>query len=157
VQGPAGVRTVELIGYVRPSTTYRVLRTVTLSQVGLAFVTLAPAGNARLAARQVGCAAGSSTVLSVRSVLSLSAVPVGLHVVRLSGSVLPHRYGRVVRLEVGPAAGTTSIVRTVRTDATGRYTVLVRVPAGRYKIVAKTFSDLTVMAGSSPTIFVSVR
>jgi hypothetical protein len=158
VSGLAAGQPVELIGYVRPSTTYRILRSVTLSPQGLAFVTIAPAGNARLAARRVGCVAGASTVLMVRAVLSLAAASPQRHVIQLSGFVLPHRARGVVRLTVRRADGTVALARWTLTDAAGRYSArLVLQRAGRYAVTAKTATDMVVAAGSSPTRFVSVR
>lgn len=153
---------VELRGYVRPQTSPGVLRSLTTGPDGVARTTLRPLGNTRVEARQrvEDCAhpisSRPSTVIAVRTRLTLAALRHGPRDYRFSGRALPVRPGQAVSLYRLTAGGGQVLTgrTTVRTD--GGWSLRRRFTgSGRFPFVARTAGDLTNAAGTSnrrPTV-----
>ncbi len=151
--GPANADVV-LEAYTRPNTTFRVVRTGTLSANGtLTFDNLVPSGNTRLRARVLGGQFAQSAVLLVRSRLSVTAQRVGVRTYRFSGRVLPAREGQLVFIYRGNVLATTA-----RVQANGTYAVNRRfLGTGTFNFTARTTTDITNVGGISNMLRVTIR
>ncbi|MCW2779248.1 MAG: hypothetical protein JWN17_2973 [Frankiales bacterium] len=159
LSGPAGA-VVDLLAYTRPSTTFRVVRTVTLGPDGTSSVTLTPPSNTRMAARQRGCSVGPSAALTVTATLSLDAHRTGARTYRFAGNSLPKRAGGLaVALYRVDARGHEVLTARTRTDgSTGTWSLTRRFSgAGRFGFVLRTGTDASNAAGASAVRTVQVR
>lgn len=153
VQATSGTL-VDLFAYSRPSTTYERVRTVTVARNGRASVTLRPGTNTRLYAQQQGCTAGQSTVLNVRTALTLAAKRNGTRDYTFSGASLPARdKGLIVSLYRLTADGGSILTAQTRANPTTGAWTLHRVftGSGRFDFVVRTGQDLQNAPGSSNT------
>ncbi|MDP9460963.1 MAG: hypothetical protein M3Q22_12215 [Actinomycetota bacterium] len=151
--GPANADVV-LEAYSRPNTTYRVVRTGTLSALGtLDFENLVPSGNTRLRARVVGGQFAQSAVILVRSRVSARAERLATRTYRFTGRVLPARTNQMVFIYRGNVLAT---VARVRSD--GIYAVNRRfLGTGTFNFTARTGTDITNVGGVSQTFRVAIR
>ncbi len=152
--------TVDLYAYTRPSTAYRVVRTVVVPAGGPAEVSLTAPSNTRMYAQQRGCAEGPSSVLTVRSTVSVDARRTGARTYRFSGNSLPLRpEGLALALYRVTDDGREVLTARTRTDpATGRWTLTRRFTgSGTFGFVVRTPQDLTNAAGTSSRRTVVVR
>ncbi|MCU1690910.1 MAG: hypothetical protein JWM64_1, partial [Frankiales bacterium] len=152
--------TVDVVAYTRPSTTYRTVRSVVLPASGRAEVVLRPPSNTRLYARQRGCSAGPSAVLTVTSTLSLDADRTGPRAYRLAGNSLPKRAGGLpVALYRVQADGSEVLTARTRTDPrTGAWSLSRTFSGtGRYGFVLRSSTDVTNAAGASAVRTVVLR
>ena len=146
--------TVDLYAYTRPSTQFRLVRTVTIP-TGTApdpMVSLRPPGNTRLYAQQRGCPAGPQKVINVRTALSLFAQRDGVRTYTFSGDSLPARPGGlIVSLYRLAADGRQVLTAQARASATDGRWRLVRVftGSGRFGFVVRTGQDLQNAPGRS--------
>jgi hypothetical protein len=144
--------TVELLAYSRPSSTYQVVRTVVLDADGQRALAVKPATNTRLYAQQAGCTASASTVLNVRTQLSLNVVRNGARRYTFTGRALPARPGGlVVSLYRVTSDGAQVLTGQSRASATtGAYSIARRFTGdGRFGFVTRTGQDLLNAPGSS--------
>ena len=81
----------DLYAYTRPSTAYRLVRSVVAGGDGVARFTVRPPANTRLYAQKRGCQPGPSTVLNVRTALTLTATRTGPREYVFAGDSLPDR------------------------------------------------------------------
>jgi hypothetical protein len=144
---------VDFFGYSRPSTTHRRLNTLTVGRDGFAALTVRPETNTRLYAQQHGCPAGPSSVLNVRTALSIiKVVRNGTPTYTFYGTSSPARPGGLVislyRLTADGHSVLTSQTRASRT--TGSWSVRRTFSgAGRFDFVVRTGQDLQNAPGSS--------
>jgi hypothetical protein len=153
VQATSGT-TVDLFAYSRPGTTFERVRTTTVSRNGSASLTLRPGTNTRLYAQQQGCSAGQSTVLNVRTALTLAAKRTGTRDYTFSGASLPARdKGLIVSLYRLTADGGSVLTAQTRADEkTGAWTLRrAFTGSGRFDFVVRTGQDLQNAPGSSNT------
>ncbi|HVE73822.1 MAG TPA: hypothetical protein VNA30_01840 [Mycobacteriales bacterium] len=146
----------QVYAYSRPSTTYRLVQQAETGPDGALRFTIGPATNTRLYAQQQGCGPGASTVLSVRTVLSINARRVSPRTYLFFGTTSPSRADQLVTLYRVASGG--GLVRTAqtRTRADGTYALTRRFSgSGRATFLSKTNEDLTNASGSSrsrPTV-----
>lgn len=153
VRGIPG-RAVELRGYVRPLTAYRLLRTGTIPAGGVLTFRLAPTGNMRVFAVQPGCAAGATVPFVMHSAVTLTAVHASGHTVVFTGRVTPGYAGQTVRVyrklahgDPAPAVG--------RTDRYGRFLVRWTMPAtGPVSVFARAVGSTATADGTSAALTV---
>jgi hypothetical protein len=152
VTGTPGA-SVELLGYTRPATEFRVVRNLVLDSNGRVEVELRPPGNTRLYAQQQGCAPGPQVVLDVRPALTLSAVRNGTRDYTFAGDSLPARpEGLLVSLYRVTPDGGQVLTAQARADASGRWRIRRSFSgAGRFGFVVRTGRDLQNAAGASST------
>jgi hypothetical protein len=152
VRGVPG-RAVELRGYVRPATSYRLLRTGTIPATGVLVFTLAPTGNMRVFAVQPGCVASATVPFVMHSVVSLTGVRAGGHTFVYTGRVRPGYAGQTVRIyrklthgDPAPAVG--------RTDRYGRFTIRWTMPpeTGPVTVFARAVGSTATADGTSPAL-----
>ncbi|TAL18880.1 MAG: hypothetical protein EPN99_11015 [Frankiales bacterium] len=154
VSGPAG-RQIELFAYSQPSTTYRVVRTGTLSSSGTISFTVRPPTNTRLYAQIVGCDTDDvrfSRVLNVRTTLSLNVVRNGTRDYTFSGDSLPARPGGlIVSLYRFNEAGGQVLTAQARARTDNGDWVIRRVftGTGRFDFQVRTGQDLQNAPGQS--------
>jgi hypothetical protein len=151
VRGTSGT-VVGLYAYSQPATTYRLVRTFTLGRDGTGSVAVAPGTNTRLYAQQRGCDAGASTVLSVRTALTLTATRNSVRDYTFSGTSAPTRArGLVVSIYRITADGSAVLAGQTRASATtGRWTFRRTFSGtGRFGFVARTAPDIQNAGGSS--------
>lgn len=151
VRAPAGAK-VDLYAYTRPSTTFRLVRSATAGEDGLARFTVRPPANTRLYAVLPGCAAGPSVVLNVRTALTLTAERTGPRTYLFAGDSLPARPGGlVVSLYRLTDDGRQVLTAQTRADAAGGDWSLTRrfTGSGRFGFVVRTGQDLQNAPGSS--------
>ncbi len=146
--------TVDLYAYTRPSTTYRVVRTVTIptGTQPAPQVSLVPPANTRLYAQQRGCDAGPSRVLNVRTALTLQAQRTGTRRYVFSGDSLPARTGGlVVSLYRIESSGRRVLTAQSRADAaSGEWRVdRTFTGSGRFGFQVRTGQDLQNAPGAS--------
>ncbi len=152
VTGTPG-RTVRLLAYTRPSTTYAVVRTLVLGPDGTATTSVRPPRNTRLYAAD-GDAAGASAVLTVASRVDLAVRRDAARVYTFSGRVSPARAGQLVT--VARSGG--GAVTTARTRADGSWQVQRRfLGTAVLDLVARTPADLQNAAGLSGVRRTTVR
>ena len=153
VQATSGT-TVDLFAYSRPGTTFERVRSTTVTRNGTASITLHPGTNTRLYAQQQGCTAGQSTVLNVRTALTLAAKRNGTRDYTFSGASLPARdKGLIVSLYRLTADGGSVLTAQTRANATTGAWTLHRTftGSGRFDFVVRTGQDLQNAPGSSNT------
>ncbi len=151
--GPANADVI-LEAYSRPNTTYRVVRTGTLSSLGtLTFDNLVPSGNTRLRARVVNGQFRESAVILVRSRVSARAERLAPRTYRFTGRVLPARTNQMVFIYRGNVLATVARVR-----ADGIYVVDRRfLGTGTFNFTARTGTDITNVGGVSPVVRLTIR
>ncbi len=146
---------VELLAYSRPSTTFRVVRTATVGSNGTAVFAVRPPTNTRLYGRVKGCTpdpAAVSTVLNVRTALSLFVTRTGTRAYTFSGDSLPARpRGLIVSLYRVTSTGQQVLTSQTRASATdGEWTIeRTFTGTGRFGFVVRTGQDLQNAPGSS--------
>ncbi|MCU1693295.1 MAG: hypothetical protein JWM64_2386, partial [Frankiales bacterium] len=151
---------VDLVAYTRPSTTYRTVRSVRLAGDGTATARLLPPSNTRMYAQERGCAAGPSSVVTVKASVSLDARRTGPRTYAFSGNSLPKRAGGMpVLLYRRDAGGREVLVSRTRTDGrTGTWTLRrTFTGTGRLALVARIPQDASNAAGVSAVRTVTVR
>jgi hypothetical protein len=143
--------TVELLAYSRPSTQYRVVRTLTVGSDRRASTAVKPGTNTRLYARQVGCAEGASVVVEVRPLLTLAAKRNGTRDYTFSGRAIPARAGGfVVALYRVTPEGKEVLTAHARTTSTGTFTIRRTFSgSGRFGFLVRTGRDIQNAAGAS--------
>jgi glucose/arabinose dehydrogenase len=153
IRGTRG-STVDLHAYTRPSTDFRVVRTVTIP-AGTGpdpVVSLRPPGNTRLYAQQRGCPAGPQSIINVRTALSLSAERDGVRAYTFSGDSLPARPGGlIVSLYRIASDGRQVLTAQSRADAqNGEWRIVRRFTGtGRFGFLVRTGQDLQNAPGAS--------
>lgn len=157
VHGAAG-QVVQLLAYSRPSTSYRVVREDVTGPDGRAVFAIRPLTNTRLYAAEQDCPDSPSQVVQVRSALSLGATRVGVRDIAFRGRVVPARAGQLVSLYRVTTTGRQVLAGQTRADTAGTW-ALRRVfsGTGRFGFVARTGSDITNAAGTSPIRVVDIR
>lgn len=151
VRAAAGT-VVDLLAYTRPSTTYRLVRTGTVTSDGTVRFTLRPPANTRLYAARRGCGRSSDVVLNVATALTLAVERLGPRQYLFSGDSLPARPGGLVvslyRVDVDGREVLTGQVRADEQDGTWS---LLRTftGSGRFGFVARTGQDLQNAPGRS--------
>ena len=151
---------VDLYAYTRPSTDYRLIRSATTDERGLAHFTVTPPANTRLIAaqRHQQCqqptAVPSSVVLNVRTALTLTATRNGRRDYNFAGDSLPARAGGlIVSLYRVTQDGRQVLTAQTRADAkTGQWAVRrTFTGSGRFAFLARTGQDLQNAPGTSNT------
>ena len=143
---------VELFAYSRPSTQYKVVRTLTVGNGGTVSTAVKPPTNTRLYAQQQGCDAGTSVVLNVRTALTLAVERNGVRDYTFSGDSLPARPGGlIVSLYRLTDDGRSVLTAQARASATNGDWTLRRVftGTGRFGFVVRTGQDLQNAPGTS--------
>ncbi len=151
---------VDLVAYTRPSTTYRVVRTLRLGDDGLASTSLVPPSNTRTYAQERGCAKGGSTAVTVRASVSLDARRTGTRTYVFRGNSLPKRAGGLpVAVYRRDAAGREVLVARARSNGrTGAWSLTRRFTGtGRFTFVARIAQDSSNAAAVSAGRSISVR
>ena len=144
--------TVDLWAYSRPSTTYAVVRTGTVTTDGTVTFQVRPATNTRLYAQQRGCTRGDDVVLNVRTTLSIAVTRNGTRNYTFFGDSLPARPGGlIVTIYRITADGSEVLAGQARADATTGDWSLTRQfsGSGRFGFVARTGQDLLNAPGRS--------
>lgn len=143
---------VDLYAYTRPSSTFRVVRSAELGADGTANFLLTPPGNTRMYAQQRGCAFGRSSVINVRTAISIFAKRNGPRNYTFSGDSLPARRGGLI-ISLYRVTDNGRQVLTAQTRAsstTGDWVINRRFTgSGRFGFVARTGQDLQNAPGSS--------
>lgn len=150
---------VDVYAYTRPSTAYRLVRSLTTGADGTARTTLRPPANTRLRAvpRVEDCTEpvfGSAppVVLSVRTALTLTTRRTGTCEYAFAGDSLPARDGGlVVSLHRVTTTGSQVLTAQARASATTGEWRLTRTftGSGRFGFVVRTGQDLQNAAGTS--------
>lgn len=150
---------VDVYAYTRPSTEYRLVRSLTTDADGIARTTVRPPANTRLRAvpRVEDCAepvfgAAPSVVLAVRTALTLTAERTGPGAYVFSGDSLPARDGGlVVSLYRVTTTGSQVLTAQARASATTGEWRLTRTftGTGRFGVVVRTGQDLQNAPGTS--------
>lgn len=146
---------VDLFAYSRPSTTYKLVRTGTVSDAGIAQFGVRPGGNTRMYAQQRGCTADpqrDSVVLTVRPALTLAVSRTGTRSYSFYGASVPGRTeGLVIDLYRITADGREIHAARTRANATHGNWRINRVfsGSGRFGFVVRTSPDITNVAGRS--------
>ena len=149
---------VDLYAYTRPSTQYRLIRSATTDERGLARFTVVPPANTRLLAsqRHQNCRqpmdGPASAVLDVRTALTLTAARNGPRDYTFAGDSLPARPGGlIVSLYRITQDGRQILAGQSRADAkTGQWVVRrTFTGTGRFAFVARTGQDLQNAPGNS--------
>ncbi|MCW2777994.1 MAG: Bacterial Ig domain [Frankiales bacterium] len=152
--------TIQLVGYSRPSTTNRVLRTGTADENGDFAFTITPTGNTRVFARSTdasGTTDGPSIVVTVRTTLSLTVTRTGTRTYRFSGNVAPKRAGQSVRITYRKGSSQVEVSRT-KVAANGSYSVTRTFSGtGTFDFSSRTSTDVTTAGGTSVVRKVTVR
>jgi hypothetical protein len=152
---------VDLFGYTRPSTEYRLVRSERTNADGIATFTIRPPANTRLKAaqREEDCTdpvfgTEPSVVLNVRTALTLTAERNGVRDYTFAGDSLPARPGGlIVSLYRVTDSGRQVLTAQARADAqNGEWTINRRFAGtGRFGFVARTGQDLQNAPGVSNT------
>ena len=143
---------VDVFAYSRPSTTFRVVRSIEVGGDGVASDRIVPPTNTRLYAQQRGCNASPSIVLNVRTQISLNVVRNGVRTYTFSGRLLPARPGGLIAslYRVTPGGQQILTAQTRASASDGRYTINRRFTgSGRFGFVVRTGQDLQNAPGSS--------
>jgi hypothetical protein len=152
----AAGKTVELLAYSRPSTTYSVIRTTTASSTGAYSFSVRPQTNTRLLVRVDG-QKSASVVVGVRPAISLRTVRTGVRSYQFTGRVQPIRAGQIVSVFAQTASGVVLVGRGRVNDsgiwvATHRFTT-----NGTFGLFAVTGADIVNAAGRSVTVRTAVH
>jgi hypothetical protein len=152
----AAGKTVELLAYSRPSTTYSVIRTTTASSTGAYSFSVRPQTNTRLLVRVDG-QQSASVVVGVRPAISLRTVRTGVRSYQFTGRVQPIRVGQIVSVFAQTASGVVLVGRGRVGDsgiwvATHRFT-----GTGTFGLFAVTGADIVNAAGRSVTVRTAVH
>ena len=149
-------KTVELLAYSRPSTSYAVIRTTTASDTGAYAFSIRPQTNTRLLVRVDG-QQSPSVVVGVRPALSLQAVRTAPRSYVLAGRVQPLRSGQLVSVYAQTSHGPVLVGRAaVASDGTWRTTHRFS-SVGPLTLYASTGADMTSAAGRSAPLRLAVR
>ena len=114
---------VQVLGYTRPNTTYKVVRTGTVADNGKFSFTVYPPSNTRVYARSQGANDSKSTTVNVRFVVSLKVTRVGVKTYRFEGGVGPGSTGVHVTVYRTSTAGTFK-VGSADTASGGAYSLV---------------------------------
>jgi hypothetical protein len=157
LSGAAGHgKTVELLAYSRPSTTYSVIRTTTASDTGAYSFSIRPQTNTRLLVRVDG-QQSSSVVVGVRPAISLRTVRTGVRSYQFTGRVQPIRVGQIVSVFAHTASGDVLVGRG-RVNDSGIWLASHRFTGnGTFGLFAVTGADIVTAAGRSATVSTVVR
>ncbi|MCU1590847.1 MAG: hypothetical protein JWP11_2103 [Frankiales bacterium] len=149
-------KTVQLLAYSRPSTTYSVIRTTTASDTGSYSFSIRPQTNTRLLVRIDG-QQSASVVVGVRPAISLRTVRAGVRTYQLTGRVQPIRVGQIVSVFATTTHGDVLVGRG-RVDANGIWSASHRFTGnGTFGIFAVTGADIVTAAGRSVTVRTAVH
>jgi hypothetical protein len=149
-------KTVELLAYSRPSTTYAVIRTTTASDTGAYSFSIRPQTNTRLLVRVDGQQSGS-VVVGVRPAISVRTVRTAVRTYQFTGRVQPIRVGQIVSVFAQTATGNVLVGRG-RVDAGGIWVAGHRFTGnGTFGLFAVTGADIVNAAGRSATVRTVVR
>lgn len=157
LSGAADVgKTVELLAYSRPSTTYSVIRTTTASDTGAYSFSIRPQTNTRLLVRVDG-QQSASVVVAVRPGISLTPVRTAVRTYTFRGRVQPVRQGQIVSVFAQTAHGDVLVGRG-RVGADGIWSAGHRFSgAGTFGLFAVTGADIVNAAGRSATVRTAIR
>jgi hypothetical protein len=159
----AANQVVDLICYSRPSTTYAVARRTTIDAAGdpVTFSDLALGRNTRCyAAYDVNSAQGASPsqVISVTTVVSLSAVRTAVRTYTFQGRNLPHAAGQLITLYRIDNNGNEIRTANLKTDASGIYRISRHFTGGgTFSFIARTGATLNNIAGHSNVYTVTIH
>ena len=154
VRGEPG-SVVDLFAYSRPTTSYSLVRTGTVSDAGIVQFGVRPGGNTRMYAQQRGCTADparDSVVLTVRPKLTLAVSRTGTRSYSFYGGSVPARpEGLVISLYRITADGQEVLTARTRANATHGNWRINRTfsGSGRFGFVVRTSTDITNAAGQS--------
>jgi hypothetical protein len=157
LSGAADVgKTVELLAYSRPSTTYSVLRTTTASSTGAYSFSIRPQTNTRLLVRVDG-QQSPSVVVAVRPAISLRTVRTAVRSYTMTGRVQPVRPGQIVSVFAQTDHGDVLVGRG-RVGADGIWSASHRFSGnGTFGLFAVTGADIVNATGRSATVPTAVR
>jgi hypothetical protein len=157
LSGAAGAgKTVELLAYSRPSTTYSVIRTTTATDTGAYSFSIRPQTNTRLLVRVDGQQSGS-VVVAVRPAMSLRTVRTAVRSYQFTGRVQPIRVGQIVSVFAHTASGDVLVGRG-RVDSNGIWLASHRFTGnGTFGLFAVTGADIVTAAGRSATVSTAVH
>ena len=147
--------TVDLLAYSQPSTTFKIVRSAEVGASGTATFKLVPPTNTRVYAQTRGCTTDptkNSSVLNVRTTLSLFAKRNGSRDYTFSGDSLPARKGGlIISLYRVTASGSQVLTAQTRASATnGEWTIRrTFTGSGRFGFVVRTGQDLQNAPGTS--------
>ena len=145
---------VELRAYSRPSSTYRTVRRGVLGATGTLAFSVVPSTNTRLFASraELPALASSTTVLHVRSALTLAVERGADAHLTFSGVVTPKRIGDLVTVYWLDRQGVRHLLAQSRTDARGSYRLRrTWSGAGTTSFVVRSGQTLTNASGESAT------
>jgi hypothetical protein len=114
---------VQVLGYTRPSSTYQVVRTGTISDSGTYAFTLYPPSNTRVYAKSDGASDSKTTTVNVRFVISMKVTRVGVRSYRFEGGVGPGAPGVHVTVYRSSNAGNIK-VGTADTASNGAWSLV---------------------------------
>jgi hypothetical protein len=157
LSGAAGAgKTVELLAYSRPSTTYSVIRTTTATDTGAYSFSIRPQTNTRLLVRVDG-QQSASVVVAVRPAISLRSVRTAVRSYQFTGRVQPIRVGQIVSVFAHTASGDVLVGRG-RVDSNGIWLASHRFTGnGTFGLFAVTGADIVTAAGRSATVTTAVH
>ncbi len=152
---------VDLVAYTRPSTRYRTVRSARIGATGVADLSLTPPSSTRMYQQQRGCDVGPSSVLRVRTTLSLDVRRTGAaRTYRFFGNSLPRRAGglSVSLYRVTPSGAEVLTSRTRTDPRTGLWSITrTFTGTGRTRFVLRTAKDTANEAGASAVRTVALR
>jgi hypothetical protein len=149
-------KTVELLAYSRPSTTYSVIRTTTAGSTGAYSFSVRPQTNTRLLVRIDG-RQSPSVVVGVRPGISLTPVRTAVRTYTFRGRVQPVRPGQIVSVFAQTASGDVLVGRG-RVGADGIWSASHRfTDNGTFGLFAVTGADMVNAAGRSATVRTAIR
>jgi hypothetical protein len=114
---------VQVLGYTRPSSTYRVVRTGTIGDSGTYAFTLYPPSNTRVYAKSDGASDSKTTTVNVRFLVSMKVTRVGVRSYRFEGGVGPGAPGVHVTVYRSSNAGNVK-VGTADTASNGAWSLV---------------------------------
>jgi hypothetical protein len=114
---------VQVLGYTRPNTTYRVIRTGTIGDNGSYAFTLYPPSNTRVYAKSDGASDSRTTAVNVRFLVSMTVTRLGVRSYRFSGGVGPGAAGVHVTVYRSSNAGNLK-VGTADTASNGAWSLV---------------------------------
>jgi hypothetical protein len=114
---------VQVLGYTRPNTTYRVIRTGTIGDNGSYAFTLYPPSNTRVYAKSDGASDSRTTAVNVRFLVSMTVTRLGVRSYRFAGGVGPGAAGVHVTVYRSSNAGNLK-VGTADTASNGAWSLV---------------------------------
>lgn len=149
-------KSVELLAYSRPSTTYAVIRRTTATDTGAYSFSIRPQTNTRLLVRVDG-QQSASVVVAVRTGISLTAIRTGVRTYTFRGRVQPARPGQLVSVYAQTANGDVLVGRG-RVGSDGAWTATHRFTTnGTFGLYAGTGGDVVNAAGRSAVVRTAVQ